>query len=157
MNKLISSKNRIFISVVGPTDSGKTYLIHEWLKVGTFQPTCEIIYFFHQHLQPLYDVMQKETDNLELVQCVHFEFINSLKNNGTKYLLNFDDLYAEICNSKEFVDIATTGRHREFCTIYIKHNLLYQSKLGRDVKLQSTHIVLSKSPRDVHQNATLIH
>ena len=99
--------------------------------------------------------MQKENDNLEFVQGVHFEFINSLKNNGTKYLLIFDDSCAEICNSKEFVDIATAGRHRGFSTKYIKHNLFHQSKLGRDVELQNTHIVLFKSPRDVHQVATL--
>ena len=79
MNKLISTKNRIFISLVGPSDSGKTYLIHEWLKVGTFQPKFDKIYCFYQHPQPLYDVMQKEIDNLEFVQGVHFEFINSLK------------------------------------------------------------------------------
>ena len=35
--------------------------------------------------------MQKELDNLESVQGVHFEFINSLKKNGTKYQLIFDD------------------------------------------------------------------
>ena len=99
--------------------------------------------------------MQKETDNLEFVQGVHFEFINSLKNKGTKYLLIFDDSWAEICNSKEFVDLATAGRHRGFSTIHIKHNLFLQSKLGRDIELQNTHIVLSKSPRDVHQVATL--
>ena len=117
MNKLISTKNRIFIYLVGPSDSGKTYLIHEWLKVGTFQPKLDKIYFFYQHPQPLYDVIQKEIDNLEFLQGVHFEFINSLKNNGTKYLLIFHDSCAEICNSKEFVDIATAGRHRGFSTI----------------------------------------
>ena len=99
--------------------------------------------------------MQKEIDILEFVQGVHFEFINSLKNNGTKYLLLFDDPCAEICNSNEFVDIATDGRHRGFSTIYIKRNFFHQSKLGRDVELQNTHIVLLKSPRDVHQIATL--
>ena len=154
-NKLISTKTRIFKSLVGPSDSGKTYLIHEWLKVGTFPPKFDKIYFFYQHPQSLYDVMQKENDNLEFVQGKHFEFINSLKNNGTKYLLFFDDSCAEICNSKEFVDIATAGRHRGFSTIYIKHNLFHQSQLGRDVELQNTHIVLFKSPRYVHQVATL--
>ena len=155
MNRLISTKNRIFICLVGPSDSGKTYLIYEWLKVGTFPPNFDKYYFFYQHPQPLYDVMQKEIDNIEVVQGVHFEFINSLKNNGTKYLLIFDDSCAEICNSKEFVDLATAGRHRGFSTIYIKHNLFHQSKLGRDVELQNTHTVLFKSPRDVNQVATL--
>ena len=60
-----------------------------------------------------------------------------------------------ICNSKAFVDIATTGRHQGLSTIYIKHNLFHQSKLGRDVELQNTHIVLFKSPRDVMQVTTL--
>ena len=99
--------------------------------------------------------MQEEIDNLEFVQGVHFEFINSFKKNSTKYPLNFDDLCARFCNSMEFVDNATAGRHRGFSTIYIKHNLFHQSKIGRDVELQNTHIVLFKSPRDVHQVATL--
>ena len=99
--------------------------------------------------------MQKEIENLEFVHGVNFEFIDSLKNNGTKYLLVFDDSCEEICKSKAFVDIATAGRHRGLRTIYIKHNLFHQSKLGREVVLQNTHIVLFKSPRDVMQVATL--
>ena len=61
----------------------------------------------------------------------------------------------KICNSKAFVDIATAGRHRGPSTIYIKHNFFHQSKLGRDVELHNTHIVLFKSPRDVMQVTTL--
>ena len=155
MNKLISTKNRVFISLVGPSETGKSQLIYNWLKIGTFQLKFDKIYFFYQHSQPLYDVMQKEIENLEFVQGVNFEFIDSLKNNGTKYLLIFDDSCEEICNSKAFVDIATAGRHRGLSTIYIKHNLFHQSELGRDVELQNTHIVLFKSPRDVMQVTTL--
>ena len=99
--------------------------------------------------------MQKQIENLEFVRGVNFEFIDSLKNNGTKYLLIFDDSCEEICNSKAFVDIATAGRHRGLSTIYIKHNLFHQSKVGRDVDLQNTHIVLFKSPHDVTQITTL--
>ena len=99
--------------------------------------------------------MQKDIENLEFVQGVNFEFIDSRKNNGTKYLLIFDESYEEICNSKAFVDIATAGTHRGLTTIYIKHNLFQQSKLGRDVELQNTHIVLFKSFRDVMPVTTL--
>ena len=155
INKLISTKNRIFISLVGPSETGKSQLIYNWLKIGTFQPKFDKIYFFYQHSQPLYNVMQIEIKIFEFVQGVNFEFIDSLRNTGTKYLLNFDDSCEEICNSKAFVDAATAGRHRGLSTIYIKHNFLHQSKLGRDVELQNTHIVLFKSPSDIFQVTTL--
>ena len=77
--------------------------------------------------------MQEDIENLDFVQGVNFDFIDSLKNNGTKYLLIFDGSCEEICNSKAFVDIANTGRHRGLSTICNKHNLFHQSKLGRDV------------------------
>ena len=154
MNKLFSSKNRVFISLVGPSETGKLQLIYNWLKNGTFQPKFDKIYIFYQHSQPLDDVMQKQIENLEFVQGKNFEFIDSLKNNGTKYFLIFDYSCEEVCNSKAFVNIATAGRHRGLSTIYIKHNFFHQSKLGRDVELPNTHIVLFKSPRDVLQVTT---
>ena len=77
--------------------------------------------------------MEMEIENLEFVQGVNFELTDSLNNHGTKYLLTFDDSCEDICNSKAFVDIATAGRHRGLRTIYIKHNLVHQSKEGRDV------------------------
>ena len=155
MNELISTKNRVLISLVGPSETGKLQLIYNWLKIGTFQPKFDKIYFFNQNFQPLYNVMQKGNKNLEFVQGVNVEYIDSLENNGTKYLLIFDDSCEEICKSKPFVDIATVGRHRGLSTIYIKHNVFHLSKLGRDVELQNTHIVLFKSPRDVMQVSTL--
>ena len=141
--------------MVGLSETGKSQLIYNWLKIGTFQPKFDKIYFFHQHSQPLYHVMQKEIINLEFVQGVNFETIYSLKNNVTKYLLIFDNSCEKICNSKAFVDIPTAGRHRGVSTIYIKHNLFHQSKLERDVELQNIHIVLFKSPSDVMQVTTL--
>ena len=70
-------------------------------------------------------------------------------------MLIFDDSNEKICNSKAFVGFATTGKHRRLSTIYIKHNLFHQSKQGRDVELQNTHIVPFKCPRDVMQVTTL--
>ena len=99
--------------------------------------------------------MQKETENLVFVRGVNCEFIDPLNNNCTKCLLIFDDSCEEICNSKAFVDIATAGKLRGMSTIYIEHNLFHQGKLGRDVDLQNTHIVVFKSPRDVIQVTTL--
>ena len=38
MNKIISTKERIFISLVGPSGSGKSHLIHDWLIIGDNLP-----------------------------------------------------------------------------------------------------------------------
>ena len=83
LNKLISTKNRVFISLVGPSEIGKLQLIYNWLTNGTFQPYFDKNYFYYQHSQPLFVVKQKEIESLEFVRGVNFEFIDSLKNNGT--------------------------------------------------------------------------
>ena len=110
--------------------------------------------FFYQRSSKLYDVMQEEIENLEFVESVNFEFIYSFTNNGTKYLLFFDDSCDTICSSKAFVDLANAAKQRALSTIYNKNNSFYQSRLGRGVELPNTHIILFKSHRDVVQVST---
>ena len=151
MDKIISSKERDFISLVEPSGSGKLHLIFDWLKIGTFKPKFDLILFsFYQHYQPFYGRMQRK--NLNFIQGVDFELIENLSNNETKYLLKFDDSWEEISKSKQFVKVATARRHRGLNTKYIKHNLFHQSKFGRDVELQNSNIVLFKSPRKFYKS-----
>ena len=44
MNKIICTNERIFISLLGPSGSGKSHLIHGWLIIETFQPDFDKIY-----------------------------------------------------------------------------------------------------------------
>ena len=81
---------------------------------------------FYQFSQPLYDNMQKEVEILEFVLGVNFEFIDSLKNNCTKYLLILGDSCENIFNSKAFVDIATARRHNYVETIYLVYSNWFQ-------------------------------
>ena len=97
--------------------------------------------------------MQKEIESPEFVRGVNFGNYDSLKTNGTKNSLIFDDSFEEICNSKAFVDIA--GRHRWLSTFHIENNLFHQSNLGRDNELQITHKVHFKSHRVVMQFSML--
>ena len=98
---------------------------------------------------------KNKIENFQFVEGINFDFIDSLKNNGTKYLSIFDDECAESRNSKVFFDIGTAGRHRGLSSTYIKQNLFHQRKPGRDIELQNTHINLFKSPLDVMQVTTL--
>ena len=78
MNKLISTKHRFCISLIVPSETGKSQLIYNWLKIGTFQPKLTKITFFYQHSQPLHDGMQIEIEIHQIVQGVKFEFLDSL-------------------------------------------------------------------------------
>ena len=64
--------------------------------------------------------MSKNIKNVHFIPGVDFQFIQSLPNNGTKYLLIFDDFCEEISSSKNFVKIGTAGRHKGQSTIYVK-------------------------------------
>ena len=45
MNKLNSTKNQVFISLVGPSETGKLQPFYNWLKIGRLQPKFDKIYF----------------------------------------------------------------------------------------------------------------
>ena len=60
MNEIISTKEQIFISLVGPSGSGKSHLIFDWLKIGTFQPAFDKIFFIFINIINLFIVKCKE-------------------------------------------------------------------------------------------------
>ena len=66
-------------------------------------------------------------------------------------LLVFDDSCEEIFNDRGFSKLATAGRHKKISVIYVKHNLFQQSKWSRTIDLNTTQIILFKSPRDIQQ------
>ena len=121
MNKLISTKNRVFISLVGPSETGKSQLIYNWLRTGTFQPKFDKIYFFI-NIPNLFTISCKRKLKISSLRGVEFEYTDSLKDHSTKYLLTSDDSCAEICNSNPFLVLAIAGRQRGLSTIYNKHN-----------------------------------
>ena len=54
-------------------------------------------------------------------------------------------------NDKEFVRLATAGRHRRIDVINVKLNLFQQSRWSQTIDLNTSHIILFKSPCDVQQ------
>ena len=146
MNKIIFTNDRVFMALVGPSGSGKTQLVFQMLFGGTFYPQIQSTYYFYREYQPIFSKVE-QLINIQFVQFSSFDITKDLNN----CLLVFDDSCEEIYKDKEFVKIATSGRHRNLHVIYIKHNLFQQSRWSRTIDLNTTHIVLFKSPRDVHQ------
>ena len=84
------------------------------------------------------------------IECVKFDGFDRLRN-IENILLVFDDSCEEIYNDKEFVKLATAGRHRGLDVIFVEHNLFQQSRWSRTIDLNTSHIILFKSPRDIQQ------
>ena len=97
MNTLISTINCVFISLVGPSETGKSQFTYNTLKNGTFLPKCDKIHFFHQHSQTFHDVLPRNIEKFEFVQDVSCKFSDSLKNKGLKNLVIFNDSCEEFC------------------------------------------------------------
>ena len=123
MNKIISTSDRLFMAVCGPSCCGKTELIFQMLLRNTFYPKFNSIYYFYQHEQPKFSSIERNL-NILFTKFSGFNFISQLEN----CLLVFDDSCEEIFNDKEFSKLATAGRHRNISVIYVKHNLFQQSK-----------------------------
>ena len=91
--------------------------------------------------------MQCKIPQIEFIKYSELDITKELSNCALVY----DDSSEEILNDKEFVKIATSGRHRKLHVIYVKHNLFQQSKWSRTIDLNTTHIIFFKSLRDIQQ------
>ena len=83
----------------------------------------------------------------ELVKFDGFDRLRNIEN----VLLVIDDSCEKIYNDKEFVKLATAGRHRGLDVTYVKHNLFQQSRWSRTFDLNTSFIIYFKSPRDFQQ------
>ena len=145
MNKIISTKDRLFMSVSGPSGSSKTDLIFQTLLKGTFYPSFNNMFHFYLQDQPKYRSFVSHIKfDIEFIKLSSF-------NNLRDCMIVFDDTCEEIFNEKDFVKLATAGRHKNVLVIYVKHNLFQQSKQSRTINLNTTQLILFKSPRDIQQ------
>jgi len=71
------------MALVGPSGSGKTQFIYNMLKNTVFRPEFNRIFYFYQHFQQIYQMIQQEINNIEFIQCIDFDMINELPNDGT--------------------------------------------------------------------------
>ena len=124
MNKVILTNDRIFMAVVGPSGSGKTDLIFNMLQGRSFYRAFPKIYYFYKDFQDTFTAMQQKIPHIKFIKYSEWDITKKLSD----CLLIYDDSSEEIFNDKEFMKIATSGRHRKLNVIYVKHNLFQQSK-----------------------------
>ena len=113
-------------------------------------------FFSHQLFQSHYDAMRKDIEKTEFIHSVNFALLDSAKDNGSKYLIDFATSSERFSIQSFSVDFATTRRHSGLSTKCIENNLFHRSKLGRDIELQNTLIVFSNQPMMWFQTARLV-
>ena len=117
------------MSISGPSGSGKTDLIFQMLLKGTFYPSYNKIFYFYLHDQPKYrSFVSHNKFDIEFIKLSSFEIVNNLRD----CLIVFDDTCKEIFNEKDFVKLATAGRHKMF--MLFMSSTIYFSKVSNHVQ-----------------------
>ena len=85
--QIVYAKSRIVLSSVGPSDTEMSQLNWNWLENGRFYARIDEFDFSKSKFAAPLRCYAKKIENPEFVQGVNIEFIDSLKDNGRKYLL----------------------------------------------------------------------
>ena len=59
MNKIVSTSDRLFMAVSGPSCCGKTKLIFKMFLHNFFPPKFQSIFYFYQHEQPKFESLER--------------------------------------------------------------------------------------------------
>ena len=142
MNKIISTQDRVFMAVVGPSGCGKTELIFKMLSGNTFYPKFHHVIFLYREMQQIYIKMEQKLGVI-FKKYANLEFLNNLE----IYLLIIDDSCEEIYNDKEFVKLATAGRHKKINILHKAQSLSAEQVVSYNRLEHITHHSVRISPR----------
>jgi hypothetical protein len=134
--------------IVGPTQSGKTFILKEILKYSNqlFNSIPERIIFCYAAWQTTYELYRKEVPNIEFKEGIFdIELLNVNKQN----LIIFDDLMADCNKSEKIMNLFTVGSHHQNTSVFfLTQNIFSKGKYTRDISLNSNYLIIFKNPRD---------
>jgi hypothetical protein len=134
--------------IVGPTQSGKTFILKEILKYRNqlFNSIPERIIFCYAAWQTTYELYRKEVPNIEFKEGIFdIELLNVNKQN----LIIFDDLMADCNKSEKIMNLFTVGSHHQNTSVFfLTQNIFSKGKYTRDISLNSNYLIIFKNPRD---------
>ena len=145
MKKKISTRERIFMTVVSPSGCGETNLIFRILPGNTFYPKFKNLIVLYHEMQPIYSQADQHS-NIVFRKLTNLEFLQ----NTEICVLIFNNSREENFNGKDFVKPAATGRHKNV-NVNKTPSLPQQNKCLLTKHLNTAHISLLKITLDVQQ------
>lgn len=135
--------------VAGPTQSGKTHLIHQIIKHNQEMifPKIERIIYCYSAWQPIFEMLK--LNNLEFHEgLINFDEINSNQNN----LVILDDLLKDCQDNPSIQSLFTVDSHHKNISVFLlSQNLFPQGKCTRTISLNSHYLIIFNNPRDRSQ------
>jgi len=132
--------------------SGKTQLVKNFIYNANkiIVPPPKKIVISYTEDQQIYDELQLNVDNVQLVKGLTFEISDFTSSEPT--LLVIDDQMKDIVKCNKMQELFTRGvHHRSVSVIILQQNIFPQGRHGRDIRLNSHYIAIMKSPTFLSQ------
>lgn len=155
----IPFKKNSSYSIFGATSSGKTYFVYRFLiniKMMYYENEVpQKIIFCYSVYQSLYDKIKAEIPSVIFFKGLPTtEDIENFQTTHT--LLILDDLGEQLVNDINSSLLFTQGcHHKGFSVMRISQNIFEKGKFSRTISINSSYIILLKSPRDINQISIL--
>ena len=149
------------IIVVGPSQSGKTYRVFEFLKYKDFlfdKPECadpERVYCFYKIWTDVFEQNKDLVKNWvnKFPSSSDLEEIGLLFKDKGGCTIIIDD-FEEKLNSGIADFFKNLSHHLKITTFLILQNLFPRQKVARDISLQASHVIIFFNRRDKQQFST---
>lgn len=149
------------LCVCGPSKSGKTYFVSNFIKhaADMFKDgnSPKKILFCYSIHQPMYNEIQEMCGNrIEFVEGIpEMSKIQEFAD-GEHNLVVLDDMMHQVVKAGNMEKLFTLGSHHlHLSVIFISQNLFQQGKHARTIALNTEYYILYKNPRDSGQINTL--
>lgn len=132
------------MTIAGSTGCGKTYFVKQLIekRKELIDAPLNNIYYNYTEWQPIFSEMEKD-DGVKFA-----EGLPNMDEIETNSLLILDDLFTQLANNKDLVDLfCVKSHHKQISCVFLTQSFYYDSKVMRCVTRNSHYLTLFKSPR----------
>ena len=153
-------RHKFSLLVVGPTQSGKTYLVQQILEnnriVYEEQKSTRIFWYYNQWKECYEKLKTSLGKSIRFERGVP-ELSEDLCELNARYnnIIILDDLMAEATDSPVVSRLFTQGRHRNASVILLLQNMFPKGKYNTDISRNAQYLALFRSPSDRKQIGTI--